>query len=310
MHDARGEDATAIRREGAREPPVKGEFESMSNRRVLAGAVVMALIAFPAVLHAQQDGAPDDPVVARVDGEEIRQSDVMEMARALPPQYQAQLTQIYPLLVQRLVDFKLAGKAGRAAGLADDEAVRARVAKAEEQAIREVYLEREVLARITDDGLQARYKVYLANNPPATEHHARHILVTSEEAAREVIAKLDEGADFAELAKERSTGPSGAQGGDLGYFTADQMVPEFSAAAAKLEPGQYSKDPVQTQFGWHVIKVEDRRTAEPPGFEEVEPQLREGMARAAVEAIFKQLRDGATIEIVSAAAAPEGAAAQ
>ena len=281
----------------------------MSNRRVLAGAVVMALIACPLAVSAQQDGSPGDLVVARVDGEEIRHSDVMEMARALPPQYKAQLTQIYPLLVQRLVDFKLAGKAGRAAGLADDEAVRARVAKAEEQAIRETYIEREVMARTTDDGLQAQYKDFLANNPPATEHHARHILVTSEAAAREVIAKLDEGADFAELAKESSTGPSGAQDGDLGYFTADQMVPEFSVAAAKLDPGQYTKDPVQTQFGWHVIKVEDRRTAEPSGFEEVEPQLREEMAREAAAAIFKQLRDGATIEIVSAAAAPQGDAA-
>jgi len=278
----------------------------MSNRRVLAGAVVLALIASPLAVSAQQDGSPGDLVVARVDGEEIRHSDVMEMARALPPQYKAQLTQIYPLLVQRLVDFKLAGKAGRAAGLADDEAVRARVAEAEAQAIREVYLEQKVLARITDDALQAKYQDYLANNPPAIEHRARHILVTSEAAAREVIAKLDEGADFAELAKESSTGPSGAQGGDLGYFTADQMVPEFSEAAAKLDPGQYTKDPVQTQFGWHVIKVEDRRTTEPSGFEEVEPRLREEMAREAAAAIFKELRDGATIEIVSAAAAPQG----
>ncbi len=272
----------------------------MSNFRVLAGAVVLALIAFPAVLHAQQDGTPDDLVVARIDGEEIRQSEVMAMARTLPPQYQAQLKQYYPLLVQRLVDFKLA----------DDEAVRVRLAKAEEQVIREGYIEREVLAQITDDALQAEYKDFVANNPPATEHHARHILVTSEEAAREVIAKLDEGVDFAELAKERSTGPSGVKGGDLGYFTADQMVPEFSEAAAKLEPGQYSKDPVQTQFGWHVIKVEDRRTAAPPGFEEVEKKLREELAREAVTAIFKQLREGATVEIVSEAAAPEGAAAQ
>ncbi len=278
----------------------------MPNLRVLAAAAVMALIAFPAVLHAQQGGAPDDPVVARVDGEEIRQSDVMEMARTLPAQYQSQLTQLYPLLVQRLVDFKLAGKAGRAAGLAEDAAVRARVIEAEERAIREAYIEREVLARITDDALQAKYTDFVANSPPTIEHHARHILVTSEEAAREVIAKLDEGADFAELAKESSTGPSGAQGGDLGYFTADQMVPEFSEVAAKLDPGQYSKDPVQTQFGWHVIKVEDRRTAEPPGFEEVEPQLREAMARDAVAAIFNDLRDGVTVEIVSEAATPQG----
>jgi peptidyl-prolyl cis-trans isomerase C len=277
---------------------------------VFGAVVAVALIAFPVVLHAQQSGAEDDPVVARVDGEAVHQSEVLEMARGLPPQYQAQLMQIYPLLVQRLVDFKLAGKAGRAAGLAGDEEVKARVVQAEEQVIREIYIEREVAARITDEALQAQYKEFLANTPPKAEHHARHILLKTEEAAREVIALLDGGADFAELAKERSTGPSGAQGGDLGFFTADQMVSEFSEAAAALEPGQHSKDPTKTQFGWHVIKLENRRTAEPPGFEEVEPQLREEMARGAVEAVFKDLRDNATIEIVAGQPSAEGAAAQ
>ena len=277
---------------------------------VFGAVVAVALIAFPVVLHAQQSGAEDDPVVARVDGEVVHQSEVLEMARGLPPQYQAQLMQIYPLLVQRLVDFKLAGKAGRAAGLAGDEEVKARVAQAAEQMIREVYIEREVEARITDDGLQAKYEEFLANTPPKTEYHARHILLETEEAAREVITLLDGGADFAELAKERSTGPSAAQGGDLGFFTADQMVSEFSETAAALEPGQYSKDPTKTQFGWHVIKLEESRTAEPPGFEEVEPQLREEMAREAVEAVFKDLRHNATIEILAGQPAAEGAAAQ
>jgi len=299
----------AVRREGPACRLEKGS-EFMPNLRVLACAVVMALIACPLAVSAQQDGAGADPVVARVDGEAIHQSEVMEMARGLPPQYQAQLMQIYPLLVQRLIDFKLAGKAGRAAGLAGDDEVKARVAKAEERAIREVYIEREVTARITDDGLKSKYKDFLASNPPVTEHRARHILVETEEAARELIVMLDGGADFAELAKERSTGPSGAQGGDLGFFTADQMVPEFAQAAAKLEPGQHSKDPTQTQFGWHVIKLEDRRTAAPPGFEEVEQKLREEMAGEAVEAVFKQLHEGATVEILPDRPASEDAAAQ
>jgi peptidyl-prolyl cis-trans isomerase C len=282
----------------------------MPKVRIICAAVVTALIAFPVTLHAQQGGAENDPVVARVDGEDVHQSDVMELARSLPAQYQSQLMQIYPLLVQRLVDFRLAGKAGRAAGLAEDDEVKARVAKAKEQVIRDVYIEREIVARITDEGLQARYKDYLAKNPPATEHHARHILLKSEEEAREVITKLDEGADFTELAKERSTGPSGAQGGDLGYFTDDQMVPEFSAAVATLEPGQHSKDPTQTQFGWHVIKVEDHRTAEPPGFTEVEQKLREEMAREAVEMVFNDLRDNANIEILPNQPALEGGTTQ
>jgi peptidyl-prolyl cis-trans isomerase C len=207
--------------------------------------------------------------------------------------------QIYPMLVQRLIDLTLAGKAGRAAGLADDERVKAFVAQAEEQAIREAYLDREIEARITDAAVQDAYQAHLAANPPAEELSARHILVETEEAAREVIALLDGGADFVELAKERSTGPSGPKGGDLGYFTADQMVPEFSQAAAALEPGGYTSEPTKTQFGWHVIKLEDRRTSAPAPFEEIENQLREALARETAEKVLKGLRVGVAIEIVA-----------
>jgi peptidyl-prolyl cis-trans isomerase C len=150
---------------------------------------------------------------------------------------------------------------------------------------------------MTDDSLRTRYEEYLAANPPVSEQRARHILVANEDEAREVIVKLDGGADFAELAKEISTGPSGERGGDLGYFTAEQMVPEFSTAASALEPGQYSKDPVQTQFGWHVIMLEDRRDVAPASFEEMEPQLRQDFTRENVEIVLKELRDKATVEI-------------
>ncbi len=285
----------------------------MVYRRILGAAVLLTLIAFPAVLSAQQGGEVVDAVVARVNGEEIRNSDVMEMARQLPPQYQSQVMQLYPMLVQRLIDFTLAGEAGRAANLAEDEAVKARIAKAAEQVIREAYLEREVVARMTDEALQAGYQDYLADNPPAEELHARHILLETEEEARAAIVELDGGADFAEMAKERSTGPSGPNGGDLGYFTAEQMVPEFSTAAAELEPGQHTAEPTKTQFGWHVIKLEDRRTAAPASFDELEPQLRDKLARDSVGAIFQDLRKGAEIEIVpqaSGEAAPEQAPAQ
>jgi len=281
----------------------------MAYRRLFGAALVLALAATPMALVAQEAGAKEDAVVARVDGEEIRQSDVMAMARNLPPQYQTQLKQLYPLLVQRLVDYKLAGKAGRAAGLASDEMVKAFVIKAEEQAIREFYLEREIEARVTDAAIQDAYEAHLTANAPAEEYHARHILLETEETGREVIALLDGGADFVELAKERSTGPSGPKGGDLGYFTADQMVPEFSQAAAALEPGQHSAEPTQTQFGWHVIKLEDRRSGAPASLEEIEPQLREKLARGALEAVLDALRDGAEIEIVSESAEPSGEAA-
>jgi len=267
-----------------------------------AAALAVALMALPAGVSAQSETpkAEDDPVVARVNGEEIRRSAVIEMVQTLPPQYQSQLAQVYPLLVQRLIDFKLAYAAGQAEGLANDREVRDRVADLEERVIREVWIERAIAALATDATLQANYEKYLAANPPKTEQNARHILLETEEEAREVIAKLESGSDFADLAKEHSTGPSGPRGGDLGYFTADQMVPEFSAAASALEPGQFTKDPVKTQFGWHVIKVEDRREVTAPSFEEMEPQLRQDLAQENVTSVLSNLRETAEIEITPA----------
>ncbi len=250
--------------------------------------------------QSETAAAEDNPVVAIVNGKEIRRSAVFGLAGTLPPQYQQQIVQIYPMLVQRLVDFELANAAGRAEGLAEDEEVKKRLSELEDRVIREVWIERAADARMTEESLRTRYDEYLAANPPVSEQRARHILVADEAAAREVIVKLDGGADFAELAKEVSTGPSGERGGDLGYFTAEQMVPEFSDAASALEPGQYSKDPVQTQFGWHVIMLEDRRDVAPASFEEMEPQLRQDFTRENVEIVLKELRDGATVVITPA----------
>lgn len=270
--------------------------------RTLSAALALAFAFSPLAATAQQSAAPADenPVVARVNGEDVLQSEVFEMAQSLPPQYQSQLAQIYPLLVQRVVDFRLAERAGRAAGLAEDSEVEARIAKAADRVIRDTYLERAVNAQVTDERMQERYKTFLAKTPAKTENRARHILLKTEDEAKAVIQELDTGADFAELAKARSTGPSAAQGGDLGYFTADQMVPEFAAAAAAMEPGEHSAEPVKTQFGWHVIKLEDRREVAPPSFEEVASQLREEASRAAVEDVLKALREGAQIEILPA----------
>ncbi|HEY5719015.1 MAG TPA: peptidylprolyl isomerase [Gammaproteobacteria bacterium] len=129
------------------------------------------------------------------------------------------------------------------------------------------------------------------------ELKARHILLASEEEAKAVIAQLDGGADFASVAKERSTGPSGPQGGDLGWFSPGQMVPEFAAAASALEAGKYSQAPVQTQFGWHVILLEERRRSEPPPYEQVKPQIAEMLESMAVRDYLEGLRGSAKIEV-------------
>ncbi len=278
----------------------------MTFAPIKTGALILALASLPVAASAQAD----DPLVATVNGKEIHRSEVLEAARSLPPQYQSQLQQIFPMLVERVVDFHLLSEAAGKAGFAKDEEVKRRLAKLREDVMREVYIQRQIDKQVDDAAVRKRYDEFLAGNPAKPEVHARHILVEDEAAAKELIVKLDGGADFAELAKESSTGPSASRGGDLGYFTADQMVPEFSEQAFELEDGQYTKAPVKTQFGWHVIKVEDRRESAPPAFEGMEQQLREELSREAVGTVLSDLREGAKVEIVSPlpAAFPEGQA--
>lgn len=129
------------------------------------------------------------------------------------------------------------------------------------------------------------------------ELKARHILLKTRESAQDVIAKLDKGADFAELASSQSTGPSAANGGDLGWFRVDQMVKPFSDAASKLKKGTYTKEPVQTQYGWHVILLEDSRSVEAPSFDSIKEQIRVGLQNQLIEKYIASLRNKAKIEI-------------
>ncbi len=261
-------------------------------------AILACLSIVPLAADAQEPPEAEDRILARVDGVAIHMSEVIEYAATLPPQYQQAFDQIIPYLVQRMIDLVLLDKAAEANGLSEDEQVQARVAQLTVGVMREAYLERLISAEVDEAAVQARYQTYLEQNPPSEELRARHILLEGEEPAREIIVALDEGADFAELAEERSTGPSAAQGGDLGYFTAGQMVPAFSDAAFAMEVGSYSKDPVQTEFGWHVILVEDRRSQAPPSFDEMAPELRQDLQAAAVETHLAGLREGAAIEVI------------
>jgi peptidyl-prolyl cis-trans isomerase C len=276
---------------------------------IVVAAVLLVPAAHPA--WAQNDDSADageDPVVARVDGEEIRRSDVMETAASLPQQYQAQIDVIFPMLVDRLVDLKLLSNAADAADLESDPVVEERVEELRRNVIREVFLERYIDEAVSDDEVRAAYDEYLEQNPPRPEIKARHILLEKREEAVEVIDALDAGADFAELAADRSIGPSSAQGGDLGWFGEGRMVEAFSNAAFDLEVGAYTEEPVETQFGWHVIKVEDRRQIEPASYEEMEEELRQSLARTAVEDLIAGLRGEAEVEVLieEEEAAPQG----
>ena len=280
-------------------------IRALANRAAVVA--ILTIVASPALAAA----AEEDPVVATVDGTEIRRSQALEVRRRLPAQMQQVPDDlIMPVLVNIVIDTKLVAAEARRQNLQDDPKVREQMAKLEELILEQFLITRTVEKSLTDEALKERYQEMVETSGGQEEIRARHILLEKEEEAREVIAELRKGADFAELAKEKSTGPSAPQGGDLGYFSQGDMAPAFSEAVFALEAGAFTEEPVQTQFGWHVIKVEDRRTKEPPTFEEVSDQLRGELAREARGAYIEELREKATIERMGEAQPPSSEAEQ
>jgi peptidyl-prolyl cis-trans isomerase C len=277
----------------------------MNFRRVRAVLVAAAVAAAATPALAQDTAEDEDQVLARVDGEPILRSEVLTAAKGVVEQFPGQIDRLLPMLLERAITVRLIADASRAAGLADDPEFQRRKEELEAILMQEMYLDRKIKEAVTDERLREAYQSYLEAHPPQPEIHARHILVDTEDEAKAAIARLDKGEDFAALAEELSKGPSAERGGDLDYFTEDQMVEPFAKAAFALEPGQHSMDPVQTEFGWHVIKVEDRREAAAPALEEVEEQLREELSREVLTAVVAELREKADIEVLLPEPAPE-----
>ena len=273
-------------------------------RTRLTALACAAALALPGAAAAQESGtdsasenaADANPVVAVVNGNEIRYDQVVESAKQLPRQYQQQFQRIFPALLDRMVDMELLGAAALDSDVQQTEAFKERMAAVREQVAREVWLNQKIDDYITQERLQAAYEQYKQDNPPQQQVKASHILVEDKQLAQQLITQLGEGAEFAELASEHSTGPSGKQGGDLGFFGKGEMVEPFSNAAFQLDVGEVVDEPVETQFGWHVIKVTDKRTQEPDSFEEREDQLRQQVRQQAVQSVLSGLRDGAEIE--------------
>ena len=257
----------------------------------------IGLLALTTTAFAQEQASADNPVVAKVNGTEIHRTEVELIAQSLPDQMrQVPLAQLFPMLLDRVIDFKLLEAEAEKQNIGDDPELAPALAQARANVLRDAMLRQTVDAGSTEDVLKARYEEMKQDENFAYEEvHARHILLETEEDAKAVITELESGIDFAELAKEKSTGPSGPQGGDLGYFKKGQMVPEFGDAAFSMEIGSTSPEPIKTQFGFHVIKVEDKRNVEPT-FEETEPQIRQDVARTIVTSFVEDLRDGAEIE--------------
>jgi peptidyl-prolyl cis-trans isomerase C len=261
----------------------------MFRLSALVGVIILA--AAPAL------GQGDDPVVARVNGKELKRSEVEAMHKQLPAQMQQMpLETIYPMLVDQMVSQMLITEAAKKEKLDEDPALKSKVARYQERLVQEAWLTREVEKSAGEDQLKARYEQYVKENPAKEEVNARHILVDKEEDAKAIIKELDKGADFATLAKQRSKDPAAATGGDLGFFSRGEMVPEFADAAFNLKKGEYTKEPVKTQFGWHVIKLEDRRTGAAPSFEESREQLADDVAREVINQKVAELKKDAKVE--------------
>jgi peptidyl-prolyl cis-trans isomerase C len=280
-------------------------------RVIAAGLLATGLTTLPAMAEDKPD-----PVVAKIGAEAIHLSDVNAAAATLPQQaHQMPVEQLLPRVLDQMIDARLLAAEARKSGLDKDPAVQRLMHEMEDRALVSSMLEKEVGPKITDAALKERFDKEIASQPPVQEVHARHILVDDEATAKKVIADLKKGGDFAALSKQYSKDSAAVeQGGDLGFFKASDMVPEFSTAAFALKDNEVTQTPIHTQFGWHVVQTLGRRTAPPPAFDQVKDQLRQRMINEEVHAAitrahadFKVERfnmDGSAIKATDGAAPP------
>ncbi len=263
----------------------------------LAATLLLSSIAFMPVHGLAADEA--DPVVATVAGVEIRASELKLAEGDLDPQF-AQMPdeQRRVAALAAVIDIKTLAHKAEVEKLDQTEEFKTLMQFQRDRALHNAIFKASVVDPVTEADVKARYDKEIAASPPEEEVSARHILLKTEEEAKAVIAELDAGKDFAELAKEKSTGPSAAQGGELGYFTKGRMVPEFEAVAFTLKAGEYAKEPVKTQFGWHVIKLEDRRETAPPAFDAISDQVRQLVMRERYGDLIKAARAEVEIDVL------------
>ncbi len=278
------------------------DFTRPSIRCAFGALAFAALLAAPVGPSYAQDS---DPVVARVNGVDIRQSDIAFAGEEIggnipnmPPE------QKRDYLINYLVDVAVMSQAAEQQKLADRPEVKHRLAFDRNRLLMESMLQDAGRAALSDAAEHAVYDEAIKQAKSEEEVHARHILVPTEDEAKAILAQLKGGADFATLAKEKSKDPGAADGGDLGYFTKEQMVPEFATVAFKLDKGQLS-DPVKTQFGWHIIKVEDKRMKPTPTFEQIKGQIENYVAHRAQAQLVEKLRSAANVERLDKPTAPD-----
>jgi peptidyl-prolyl cis-trans isomerase C len=253
-------------------------------------------------LMAQDEAAPQteydaSTVLATVNGTEITLGNLVLLRNRLPQQYQQVPDEaLFPGLLEQLVDQTLLAQSESSSREEDPLEVKLLVENERRGALAAMAINDIIAEPLDDAAVQAAYEEMTADFTPEPEFNASHILVETEERANELKAELEGGADFATLAQENSMDGSAQSGGELGWFGAGRMVPEFETAVMGLEPGAVS-DPVQTQFGWHLIKLNETRESAPPALEEVRPQIEDQLRQQQVQQAVAELREGADVSM-------------
>ena len=232
-----------------------------------------------------------DPVVANVDGHPIRLTELGQASDTLPDNLRSMpFETLYPALLERMIDHQALVSMARRQGVDEAPDVKREIAAAVERVLEAAYLRREALSKVTDEAIWIRYNQEFGNRPATEEVRARHILASTESEANAVLAQLKAGADFAALAAKLSKDPDGKRGGDLGFFRREQVWPGFADVAFFLQPGQIGPLAIHNEFGWHVIKVEERRLVAPPSLADARETIRQELTAQAIRLAVKQAR--------------------
>lgn len=257
-----------------------------------AVAVVVVAVASFITFKVYSANAADKGIAAKINGETIYIND-LKQSYADHPQIKDRVPfeEFYAKTLDVFVNSKLVYQAAQEAKIEETDEYKRQLVTAKEDLARKLFLEKKVEEKVTDEEIKKLYDEYVSKFESQKEVKAKHILVDTEDAAKDIIAKVKKGEDFVKLAQKHSKDQV-----DLGYFTKEMMVPEFSEAAFKMNKGEYSKKPVKTQFGYHVILVEDVRASKPLTLAEVEPQLKNMVTQQAIANIFEELRNNAKVE--------------
>ena len=239
-----------------------------------------------------------ETIAAVVDGYNIYKEDVMVLVKNLGISRPADIEKLYPVVVNQMVTDRLVDAEVAKSGITDSKDYKKKIEETNKQIAKSMFFEKVIKGNITEKELKSEYETIKSKNEGVKEAKARHILVKTEAEAKQVIKDLDKGKKFAKLAKERSIDATAKRGGDLGYFSENgEIVPEFAKATFALKKGEYTKKPVKTPLGWHVIKLENKRNRKVPSFDEMKASIQNGLVQKMVMESVKTLRKNAKVEM-------------